>query len=267
MVFKMARLTKIEKEKILGLIDDGASINRISRLTKKAKSTIYYHYKKLKGKKFKVPEFDFSDNELGEFMGIFAGDGGFFFEPKRYKYVIKIHTGFIDKRYNEKLIVLFSSIFNKKPHNYVRSNCHVYELTYQSRDIYNLIKAYLDWEGTKTYSIRLKTTNNSKLFNIGFLRGLFDTDGSYYLPKLRLSYGTVSKELSLQVFQMIKSLGFKPNYNISNPKNRARFYSVILHGEDTNEFINLIKPRNFDKITRQWSSGKIRPSQVYEERS
>ena len=109
----MARLTNSEKETIINLINNNVSINNISGITNKAKSTIYHHYLKLKGRKCVIPKFNFSENELGEFIGMFAGDGSFFFDKNLYKYNIKIFTGFQDKNYKEEQIVFLNKIFNK----------------------------------------------------------------------------------------------------------------------------------------------------------
>jgi len=248
---KMSRLTQVEKDKIIKLASKGHSLNQISQLTNRPKSIIHYYSQELLVHKTTTPKFNFSDEELGEFMGIFAGDGGFYFDKKLYKYTIGIYTGFLDSDYKEKQINLFKKIFSKKPQCYTKNNDHVYVIRYYSKDIYNLIKKYLDWNGKKTYSIKLKDMlNNPKEFNIGFLRGLFDTDGSYYRPKKRISYGTVSKELHSQTLSLLRSLGFEPKYHISNPKDKSRFYSVVLHGEQSNKFIKLIKPRNTSKLIR-----------------
>lgn len=254
----MARLTKNEKETIIDLINIGTSINDISKITNKAKSTIYYYYQKLKGRKCSIPKFNFSEQELGEFIGIFAGDGSFYLDKKLYKYTISIFTGHKDRDYKEKQIIFLNKIFNKRPNCFVIPKKNVFIIRYYSRDIYNLLKEHLEWNGVKTYSVRLRNIDNtSRDFKIGFLRGLLDTDGSFYKPKHRISYGTVSEKLSLQTLNLIKSLGFFPKCYISNPPNRSKFYSIVLHGEQTRKFIKLINPRNIDKLTRQSSNGRI----------
>lgn len=257
----MSRLTKNKKNYIIKLINEGKSISRISKATHTAKSTIYYYYKKLKGKRYKPPKFSFSEEDLGEFIGIFAGDGCFYYDKKEYKYTLTFSTGFSDKRYNECILNFFTRIFNKKPMVISRSKENVFIIKYYSKEIFKLIKTYLIWHGFKTYSVHLRSiTDYPKDFYIGFLRGLFDTDGSFYKPKSRLSYGTVSKELALQVLSIIKSYGFHPNYYVSKQKNRSKFHTIALHGDQSRNFIKLINPRNTDKIARQWSSGKTSPS-------
>ena len=74
----MAYLPKEIRQKIIKRINENVSINNISKELNLAKSTIYYHYKKIKGKKPKEIEFNFrSEKEIGEFLGIFSGDGNF----------------------------------------------------------------------------------------------------------------------------------------------------------------------------------------------
>lgn len=243
----MKRLTKNEKDKIITLIKDGASLNKISKLTGKAKSTLYYHYEQIKGKKCKPINFNLSEEDLGEFLGIFAGDGGFYLD-KNYKYKISFYTGFSDKEYNQSLISFFSQLFNKAPDNYSRKSDHIFILCYRSKDIYKLIKNYLEWEGKKTYSVKLKDLSHSKPFYLGFLRGLFDTDGNFYAPKKRISYGTVSKNLALQIKNMFLDLGFNPSYYIAKNPSKADFHRISLSGQNALKFIKIINPRNKRKI-------------------
>ena len=243
----MIRLTEQEKNQINILINKNISLNNISKITNKSKSTLYHHYAKIKGRKFSKIKFNYTDEELGEFLGIFTGDGGFYFDKARYKYIIRIYTGLLDKDYNNDLIKFFNKIFDKKPHNYIKFKDNVCILTYHSKDIYLLLKKFLDWNGTKTYSINIKEPNNySKDFYIGFLRGLFDTDGNFYRPKNRVSYGTVSSKLAFQVNEIMNSLGFYPSLYINK---KEGFYTLNLHGKPAINFLESVQPRNKRKIS------------------
>ena len=55
------------RESMINKIKEGISINNISKELGLAKSTIYHHYKKIKGKKYVVPNFVSKlDREEGE---------------------------------------------------------------------------------------------------------------------------------------------------------------------------------------------------------
>ncbi len=112
-----------------------------------------------------------------------------------------------------------------------------------------MIKEYLDWKGKKTYTVRLKNINlKDKKFNLGFLRGLIDTDGNYYPPKRRLSFSTVSKELAYQVFDIISfTLHVQPKIFIYKKVGCSDLYTLSLHGKNSKNLIDLINPGNKNK--------------------
>ncbi len=244
---------------ILSMIKKGISLNKISQKTGLGKSTLYFHYKKLKGKKTIPIIFNFpSENELGEFFGIFAGDGSFCKRPKNH-YVIRIYIGYYEKHYADILKDKFQEWFSKKPliyFGYHNDKKSVINIQYYSKDIYELIKKYLEWEGTKTLSVRLKNLKLDKTdFNIGFLRGLIDTDGSFYASKRRISFSTISNKLSHQAFLIMENLvGIPPKLNVIKKEGRHDLYTLTFHGQNTKKLINILKPRNTNKSAAlvQW---------------
>ena len=77
---------------IYNMLNEGRSLNRISRQLSLNKSTVYYHYRKIFGKKTKDVNIAYvSDNKIGEFVGAFAGDGCYF-KGKNYHYTITCDT-------------------------------------------------------------------------------------------------------------------------------------------------------------------------------
>lgn len=85
LIIQMKRLSKDEILRINNLIKEGKSLNHISSLTNKNKSTLYHHYKKLMGKKNKDIELNFSDDDfIGELIGLFVGDGYLFYNKKKW---------------------------------------------------------------------------------------------------------------------------------------------------------------------------------------
>ena len=240
----------------ISLIKKGVSLNKISELTGLRKSTLYFHYQKTKGKKFLPLKFNFANrNDLGEFIGIFTGDGSFY-KDKTYHYTIRIFVGYYERHYAEYLQKRFMKWFDKKPNIYLtyhNGKESMITLSYYSKGLYELIKRYLDWKNKKTYTIKLKKLDlKDKKFNFGFLKGLIDTDGNFYAPKRRLSFSTVSKDLADQVFLMINHiLGDQPNLNIIKKEYRSNLYTITLHGEKARRLIRIIKPSNINKNTRQ----------------
>ncbi|MDP1729154.1 MAG: LAGLIDADG family homing endonuclease, partial [archaeon] len=208
--------------------------------------------KKIKGRKFSLVNLHFSKkDELGEFLGIFSGDGCFCKRPNSH-YIIRIYVGYYEKHYADYLGHKFYEWFGKKPNIYIsyyRGKKSMITLYYSSKIIYEHIKKYLSWEGKKSYTIRLKSLDlNNRMFNIGFVRGLIDTDGSYYAPKRRVSFSTVSKELSKQVMAIIENLiKIKPKCYILHPRGEHELYTITLHGENAKKLIRLVKPQNINK--------------------
>ena len=239
-------------EETKDMIREGKSLNFISRETGLSKSTLYYHYKQIKGRKIKLVNTNFrTKNQLGEFLGIFSGDGSFSLN-KNYHYTIRISIGYYEKEYAYYLESFFERIFNKKPRLYYlkyKGNFSVIILVYDSKVIYNLITDYLYWESKKTYSIKLRNLNlKEKEFNKGFLKGLIDTDGNYYGPKRRLSFSTTSYELAKQAEEIfIHNLSVKPNFNHYKKEKRAVLYTLTIHGKNAITIIKRIKLANLHK--------------------
>jgi len=237
---------KISSEAIT-MIKEGKSLNQIIKSTSFNKSSLYYHYKKLNGKKFKHVTINEKDKEkIGEFLGIFAGDGNFYFSKKLYKYSIRIYTGLYEKQYADYINNFLKELFKKEPQRYVNKDNNVITTCYYSKDIYELIKKYLIWEDNKTKTIRLKVIRDKdKAFLIGFLRGLFDTDGGIYKPKKKVAFGTASENLANQIREIIVQLGMTPGFYKYKNKD---FWYLDMYGENSYKFMKLIKPHNKNKV-------------------
>jgi hypothetical protein len=242
----------ITKEAI-DLIREGESLNKISKSTGIGKSTLYFHYKKIKGKKTIPIKIDFSNEEkTGEFIGMFAGDGGFYLEKEKYQYKIRIYLGLYEKQYSSYVKNFLTELFSKPPRSYRRMSYGVEVIEYYSKDIYKLIKEYLDWDDNKTKTIRLKDTSKlNKNFLIGFIRGIFDTDGGIHKKKNKVAFGTASGVLANQIREILTKQGLPPGFY--KYKNKE-FWYVDLYGERTDKFMKLIKPNNSNKIINKTQS-------------
>ncbi len=116
----MNRLTKLELHKISRLTKSGSSLNKISENLSIPKTTVYYHFKKIKGPTYSKPVLNFnSPNELGEVIGIFSGDGSSQLSMPGYHYLIRVHFGIKNPEYTTHVKSLFEKGFGK---NFLRKN-------------------------------------------------------------------------------------------------------------------------------------------------
>jgi hypothetical protein len=239
------RLTSEEKDKLSRLIASGLSLNKISKTLNKNKTTIYYHYHKIKGKII-IPICVNQQNEdiIGEFMGLFAGDGCIDKTPD-HKYRVYLYFNIKEKSYVDNMIEsVLIPLFGKKPMIYLRDNMIC--LCYYSKNIHHFINEYLTWdkENKRTYSIELKHKKHDNDFIIGFLRGCLDSDG--FVSKTKICFSTVSPGLKEDIVTMLSSLGIKHSTSLYIEKrgNRKPMYQMTVSREDQNLFLNTIKPRN-----------------------
>ncbi len=243
--------TDNEKFFLYELIVQGKSLNQITGIMGRSKSTIYYHFKKIKGRSFYPVNVCLDNLELvGEFMGLFAGDGSFYKMPN-YKYNVRLHFNTKEVDYVKNLIqeVLFK-LFNKKPRIYTQNNG--LNLSYYSRDIYKFITQFLYWDmlEAKTYSVKLRNKNHSVIFMIGFIRGSLDSDG--HLSPNKIVFSTVSTGLKDDISRCLDSLKFSHTIRLYKDKrqNRKAIYHISLFKKDFSRFYSIIKPRNVKGMHR-----------------
>ena len=85
---------------------------------------------------------------------------------------------------------------------YIRNNSLT--LKVYSKDIYLMIKEYLNIFPIKTHNIHLISINHSDKFLASFVRGLFDTDG-HHKKDGRLVLCLTSKKLIDQISEILKN--------------------------------------------------------------
>ena len=253
----MRRLTPNEKELIIKLIWEGVSLNKISLLTKRRKSVLYYYYKKIKGKKYKEPQFEitFSESE-GEIVGIFAGDGSQYYAKSNGAYQVNVHFGNVPE-YISYVKELYESYFGKK----WAENMHVnhypnptYRIRVSDKKIYFFFWNYLEYVSQiKHCTVRLKTMDFPKKFKIGFLRGLLDTDGCVYTngKYISIRYYTTSSALAEQICSLLSSLGIVSSlYRIVSKKGYKDIFVIQIWAKSKDRFLNMIKPFKARKLGR-----------------
>ena len=107
--------------------------------------------------------------------------------------------------------------------------------------------------GKKLNIIIPKIFLKNKILKKSIIRGIFDTDGGVYLEKKnnklypRLTVQTISYELSEQLLNILKELGFRVTRHswLSEKGNRKRAYSIVIRGEKMfDKFMKEISPQN-----------------------
>ena len=238
----MARLSPLLKLKLSEKLQQGWSINNLARELSLAKSTIYYYYRKINGKKYQEPTFISSNSEL---EGIFAGDGSQHYNRKKGSYQVNVHFGIKNKRYAEYVKQLFESFFGK-PFRLNLDGDNKLRLRIESRRIFRYFEQYLSYNSrVKHCTVQLKPDCSAQ-FKIGFLRGFFDTDGCFYQDpgcrRIKLFYTTTSEVLALQIRALISDLNIQSSLYIRTPAYEKPVYIVNILKEGRNRFIKVVKP-------------------------
>ncbi len=261
----MGRLPEMLKQEIELEIAEGTSLNAISNSYSIGKSTLYYYYKKIKGKKFVSPcVLPRLSEEAGEIVGTFAGDGSQYFEPKNYHYEVNVHFGGKKLAYASHVKLLFENFF-RKSFRLQKEPLDRLRLRTYSKQIFLFFNNYLDYlPQIKHSTVRLKSDKFPSDFKIGFLRGLFDTDGCYrdipHENRRRASFYTTSEQLAQQVSSMLFELNVKNRvYSSKKRENEKMIFCVNIWKDSVDTFINKVQPHKVRTgpvvkpgITRRW---------------
>lgn len=254
----MKKFTAQRINEILLLYRNGLSLSKISSKLGIGKTSIYYHVRKRFGKKLRdVVVNESLREELGEIIGAFAGDGNLSFYRKLYHYKITFYLSNYEDDYAKRLVKLILLVFNKKPYiwNSKKSNCIL--VSVYGKKICDTIKRFLTWENDKTFSVRLKDMNSlDKPFLIGFLNGLVNTDGAVNIPKKRVMFATISKELRQQASKILNGFNIPHcNYIVKGKNNKRDLYCFeigskngVLMYKDLIGITNSYKMKQLDRI-------------------
>lgn len=213
------------------------------------------------------------NKDLAELCGIIIGDGNL----HKISNLITIVGSLDDKSYYEnRVIPLFETIFNKKPFIKRRKDRNSYYLMIEVKNIMDfLIQKIGMARGPKLDAKIPKFIFDNKTFMISFLRGLFDTDGNLnfskqnkkraYYPRVRLCGKSYPMIEQIQV--LLDELGFR-YCNWKDKRSNLLWYE--LSGKAMLEkWMRIINPRNPIHITKFMSWRKIGyriPNQTLSER-
>lgn len=237
----MKRLTQNERERIILLTNNGQSLKCIARKLGLGKTTIYYHFRKIRGRTCRQVRLNFPSDEIkGEVFGLFAGDGCLTRTPRNYQYIIRVYCG-IDQGYAEHVRELLLECFGKEFR--VSGPPRNLRIETESKEIYQFFLSNLTFAPPdKAGTIQLKTTKLSTPFMHGFLRGFVDTDGHVNALKRRIVFYTTSKGLAMQTSEIAKELGFAHSIYISKRPGTKDLYHIRILSCSINKFLETIKP-------------------------
>ncbi len=233
----MRRFAQEELSKILELTQNGASLHEISFLLKRSKSSVQYHYAKVKGKQPRQKDLligSLSKLELGWLCGFYAGDGSRNFRKKTYSYEVKFALSTREYHiveYVEKLLLKCG----------VRSwRCINQKRVYVkclNKSLYGFFEKYLKWEGTKkSNSVRLISPSfHGDDFLFGFLCGIIDADGG----TKRLYISTSSEKLADNIREICARL------NIASKTYQYDVFHIYLKKPD---YLNVCKKFGFSSL-------------------
>lgn len=245
----MKRLTKLQLNQMQNLIRQGKSLNQISKKLNIGKTTIYYHMRQLVGRKIKQITIDRSSEEkIGEFVGLFAGDGSYFFEKRKYLHQIRIHLNKNEKEIIKHYKKIIEDIFHKSPNLYYTKSLVILEI--KSKVVIDFLKCYLEWRKKKTFTVELKDYKKLSVHFIkGFLRGLIDSDGYVRQNRREIYFGTTSFGLNKNFTDSLKLMNFNFKCYTQVRQNRHIFYKTRLSNQEVIKFIQTIQPIKASGLT------------------
>ncbi len=230
----MERLTIRQKDIINKLYDSGKSLNYLATLLGKSKTTIYYHARKNFGTRMKPIVFNIkSKKDFGEFIGAFAGDGGFYLD-KKYRYLINFYLSSNETAYAEHISRIIGDTFGKKPNILLYRKVNMIRIRVMGKSIHEILKTYLYWGKNKTLTIRLRRASMKMGNNFlkGVATGLIATDGSVYVPRKWISFATISKTLCLQLSAILKKFGIGSAIYPSKYNGKKTLYQLRIKGKN-----------------------------------
>lgn len=254
---KRTLISKELRDKIIELRRKGLSSRKVSEKLGISRSKVVYHSIKNLGRMMLIRDVDTSgvknkQEDLGEFLGMFAADGNYY--KSGHKYVIRITLSLDEEKYLKKSADKFEKLFDKRPIIYTHNGGRALVLRYNSRRIKDLIDEYLIWEKRKTHTVRLRSLNQTDDFLKGFLRGILDCDGYVYPTKTSQLCGT-SRKLIVQINKIVRRLGYKSKFRcyVDKRSNKKPMYFVVLYKEEGKNFLERIQPSN----PKRWVQGDL----------
>lgn len=184
------------------------------------------------------------DGNLSEIIGVLNGDGHISRNKKEICVVGNKHEQnyalYLKKLFEMKLQINFNLFFY--------GNC--FKLKGYSVELSNLLmKNYGLPNGNKLGKLHIlpKILDDKKLL-MRYTKGLFDTDGTFYIRRRKdavIEISNTDKNFLIEIKSALEDFGF----SVSLLKNHVAIYKK----EDINKFFNLIKPANSKHLKKHQS--------------
>lgn len=180
------------------------------------------------------------DENLGYIIGVCFGDGSVIdLGRKGYLELRTVNESFSKAFYNTLLsyttqkpcyyIYTYNKVFKKENRYYKNVKYHeiFFNNVFFARNLLNIFGS------TKNWKINInKFLSYGKKFCIAFIRGMFDSDGSFWVDKGRqplrgnVSFSSTNKQGAVSFHQLLLKLGFDFNLNSNKRKNNKIEYSI-----------------------------------------
>lgn len=225
-----------------------------------------------------------------ELIGLIIGDGSIMYNhiskggKKHYRLMIDGDAK-EDQEYFRNLSLFIKKISNKEPTTNIRKmfykdgrfKGHKLELYINSKYFVSYLVEELNLaHGNKTYTVVIPSKFLEWRYSKHILRGIFESDGSLYFSKSRitltypsyprLEIGTVSKRLAIQVYNILRDRKFKVQFM----ETKYNYYKIYISGPlMLRRWLKEIGFSNPSTISRYevWKSlGYYIPKITYEER-
>jgi len=191
----------------------------------------------------KIPKIIFDEN-LAEILGILNGDG----HVSKFKHEICVVGDLKEKDYFDHLKKLFEKKF--KLAFTLRKEDHAFKLRCYSKDLSNLlVSEYRLPKGNKMGKLKIpKQVFASEVFIKGYIRGLYDTDGSLYFRRKNEPVIQITSADPLFLKEVHKALSLL-GFSVSKGNQRIFIYKK----EQIKRFFSDIKPANSKHLKKYQS--------------
>jgi hypothetical protein len=211
-------------------------------------------------------------SEIAEICGIHAGDGYLRNDGKRVE--LEISGNMEEKEYYDSHVIpLFNKIFNINLIGRFFPSKNTYGFVIRDKKVIKFIHDLGFPYGAKSLTVKIPLlilkSKNKNIYS-GFLRGLFDTDGSlhfhnrpsgkyvsfkktyHYYPRISLT--TVSFSLHKDTIKILKFLDFNSfnvtKYKPKTPMENLKYVITVYGNTNLEKWMDIVRPKNNVKISR-----------------
>lgn len=195
------------------------------------------------------------DGRLAEILGILNGDGHIC--PINHE--ICVVGNCLEKEYADHIKKLFETKFNI-PFNLFFDNSK-FKLRGYSIDLFNILtKKYRLPSGNKMGNLRIPLqVITSRRLLVSYIRGLFDTDGTFYIRRKKdavIEISSADKVFLKEIHEALCSIGFnfglyQKHINLYDLRSIKRFFKIVRPSNPK----HLKKFIFYNKDMRGWSNG------------